>query len=171
MEIYLVRHAEALERKEGLTDEVRHLTRRGRKQASKQAKRLKKRKVRPDLIITSPLVRAVQTAELLAAELDKDTAVMAQLCLSGAADAETVVTMLREAGKLKSIMVVGHEPQLSRVAALLQGYEHVAPLQKGSCLALSWKPEKQDAPAVFRWYAVSGKKLITSARKTRVRSA
>jgi len=38
MEIYLVRHAEALERKEGLADEVRHLTRRGRKQASKQDK-------------------------------------------------------------------------------------------------------------------------------------
>lgn len=171
MEIYLVRHAEALERTEGHADELRHLTRRGRKQASKQARRLKKRKVRPELIVTSPLVRAVQTAELLAAELGKDASVAAHPCLSGEVDAEAVVTMLRESGKLKAIMLVGHEPQLSRLAARLQGYEHVAPLEKASCLALAWKPEKPEHPALFHWYAVSGKKLVTSAGKTRSRSA
>lgn len=171
MEIYLVRHAEALEQKEGLADAVRHLTRRGRKQAVKQAKRLKKRKVRPELIITSPLVRAVQTAELLATELSKDALVAAHSCLTGEADAAAVIAMLCDAGKLKSVMLVGHEPQLSRVAAQLQGYEHVAPLQKGSCMALSWKPEKQGTSAIFQWYAVSGKKLVTSAGKARTRSA
>lgn len=171
MEIYLVRHAEALERTEGLADEIRHLTRRGRKQAAKQARRLKKNKLRPERIITSPLVRAVQTAELLAAELGKDAVVTAHPALSSEADAMSAVSLIREAGKAHSLMLVGHEPLLSNLAALLLGYEHVPPLAKGSCLALSWKPEQEDRAAVFQWYAVSGKNLITSARKALTKPA
>lgn len=171
MDIYLVRHAEALEPAEGLADEVRHLTRRGRKQAAKQARRLRKAKLRPELILTSPLVRAVQTAELLAAEVGKDAVVAAHPCLACGAEADAVVEMIRTADGVQSIMLVGHEPQLSRLAAQLLGYEHVAPLQKGSCLAVRWKPGKQERPAEFRWYAVSGKKLLTSARKALARKA
>lgn len=169
MDIYLVRHAEALERKQGLADEVRHLTQKGRKQAAKQAKRLKKLKVKPELVISSPLVRAVQTAELLAAEVGRGAIVAAHASLLSDADPETVVTTIREAGALKSLLLVGHEPQLSRVAALLLGYEQVAPLQKGSCLALSWKPEKKEDHARFEWYAACGKKPVSSARKALAR--
>jgi phosphohistidine phosphatase SixA len=68
-------------------------------------------------------------------------------------------------------MLVGHEPQLSALAAQLLGYEHVAPLAKGSCMALSWRPDKSERSAAFNWYAESGKKLITSARKALVRPA
>jgi len=168
LEIYLVRHAEALERKEGLADELRHLTLKGRKQAAKQAKRLKK-KLRPELIITSPLVRAVQTAELLALQVGKKAVVRADACLAGDVEAEQLQDMIRDLGALKSVMLVGHEPQLSRVAALLLGCEHVSPLEKGSCLALAWQPEKQDSHAVFSWYAGKGKKLVSSARKALVR--
>lgn len=171
MQLYLVRHAEAVERGEGLTDELRHLTRRGRKQAAKQARRLKKGKVRPGLIITSPLVRAVQTAELLAVDLGKETVVTAEACLSAGADAAAVVALLRGAANKMSIMLVGHEPQLSALAAQLLGYEHVAPLAKGSCLSLSWRPDKPERSADFNWYAEPGKKLVTSARKALVRPA
>ncbi len=170
MEIYLVRHAEALERSEGLADELRHLTPKGRKQAAKQAKRLKK-KLRPELIITSPLVRAVQTAELLAQQLGKKAVVRADACLAGDDEAEQVQDMIRKLGALKSVMLVGHEPQLSSVAALLLGCEHISPLQKGSCLALSWQPDKQDNHALFKWYAGNGKKPASSARKALIRKA
>lgn len=171
MQLFLVRHAEAVEQSEDLADELRHLTRRGRKQAAKQAKRLKKKKLRPERIITSPLVRAVQTAELLAAEIGKETVVAADASLGPGADAPAVIAMLRGASSNASLMLVGHEPQLSTLAALLLGYEHVAPLAKGSCLALSWRPDKQDRSAAFNWYAASGKKLVTSARKALVRPA
>jgi phosphohistidine phosphatase len=169
VEIYLVRHAEALERREGLEDSLRHLTLKGRRQAAKQARRLKKNKVRPELIMTSPIVRAVQTSELLALQVGKGSVIAAHSSLAYDAEAEGVLKMIREAGKLKSLMLVGHEPQLSRVAAFLLGFEHIAPLQKGSCLALSWKPEKEGSHAVFQWYAAAGKKLVTSARKALVR--
>jgi len=171
MQLFLVRHAEAVERSEGLTDELRHLTRRGRKQAAKLAKRLKKSKLRPGLIITSPLVRAVQTAELLAVEIGKDTVVAADASLGSGADTAAVLTLLRGAANRMSILLVGHEPQLSALAAQLLGYEHVAPLAKGSCMALSWRPDKPERPAAFNWYAEPGKKLVTSARKALVRLA
>ena len=99
MELYLVRHAEAQERTENLVDDLRHLTRRGRKQAAKLGRRLKKNRVRPALIITSPLVRAVQTAELLAAELGTNILVTAHAGLSGTADATEVAELLRELPK------------------------------------------------------------------------
>lgn len=171
MQLFLVRHAEAVEQGEGLADELRHLTRRGRKQAVKQARRFKKGKLRLELLITSPLVRAVQTAELLAAEIGKDRVVAAEASLSAGADATAVITLLRGVAARKSVMLVGHEPQLSTLAAQLLGYEHVAPLAKASCLALSWRPDKQDRSATFDWYAEAGKKLITSARKALVRPA
>lgn len=171
MEIFLIRHAEAVEQSEARDDELRHLTRRGRKQAAKQARRLRKKKVRPASIITSPLVRAVQTAELLAIEIGKDALPTADARLSTGADPAAVVAMLRDAGPGAQVMLVGHEPQLSAVAAQLLGYEYVAPLAKGSCMALTWRPEKQERSALFNWYAASGKKLITSARKALVRPA
>lgn len=54
MEIYLVRHAEAVEPSEGVADGTRWLTKKGRKALQKAAYRLHKRRVRPDQIITSP---------------------------------------------------------------------------------------------------------------------
>jgi phosphohistidine phosphatase len=171
MQLYLVRHTEAIERSEGLAEELRHLTRRGRKQAAKQAKRLKKNRLRPGLIITSPLIRAVQTAELLAVDIGKETVVAADACLAAGADTDAVMTLLRGAANKMSIMLVGHEPQLSALAAQLLGYEHVAPLAKGSCLALSWRPDKPERPAAFDWYIEPGKKLVTSARKALLRPA
>lgn len=164
MEIYLVRHAEALERNDSLPDEARYLTDKGRKQASKQARRLKKL-IDPELILFSPLVRAVQTAELLAVKAGKKAVMAAHQCLAPGGEVEAVITMIRKSAKLKSVILVGHEPQLSLIAARMLGYEHVNALSKGGCLALSWKAEKQDAHARFEWYAPCEKKRVTSARK------
>lgn len=169
MEIYLVRHAEALERREGLAEEVRHLTQKGRKQASKQAKRLRKFKVRPDLIMTSPLVRAVQTAEFIAAQTGMDAVVAAHDSLSFGAGIDDLVSMIRECGRLKSVMLVGHEPQLSKLAGFLLGYDHTSSFHKGACLSLSWKPEKAEAHASFNWYLQYGRKMVKSAKKAFLR--
>lgn len=170
MDIYLVRHAEAIERKEGLAEELRHLTAKGRRQAANLAKRLKK-KMRTAAIITSPLVRAVQTAELLALQVDKKAVVCADACLVGDGEASQVLEMISKLGTLKSVILVGHEPQLSSLGARLLGCKQISPLQKGSCLALSWQPEKQDKHALFKWYAGNGKKTVRSAKKALARKA
>ena len=167
MEIYLVRHAEAVEQAEGLEDSTRWLTKKGRKAMQKAACRLHKKRVRPDQIITSPLTRAVQTAELLMAEVGSHAELSADSRLAPESTAEQVVELLHSLQKLKSIMLVGHEPLLSQAAALLLGKEQVAGLGKGSCLCLEsrLKPGK---PARFLWLAPASGKLMTSAKKALV---
>lgn len=155
MQIYFVRHAETVESAENLPDEMRYLSKRGRKQICKQAKNLKGHKVKPTLILTSPLARAVQTAELLAAEL-KTAQIVVHPSLLPDTEPDVIAEMITEIGPLKALMVVGHDPQLSAVAAQLLGYEHVSRFQKGSCLALSWKPGEH---AVFMWSATSSGKI------------
>ncbi|MBV5337724.1 MAG: phosphohistidine phosphatase SixA [Deltaproteobacteria bacterium] len=167
MEIYLVRHAEAVERVEELEDSTRWLCKKGRKSLQKTASRLRKNRVRPDLIITSPLTRAVQTAELLMAEVGSRAELIANNNLAPEATAEQVVELIRSQGKLNSIMLVGHEPLLGQTAALLLKMERVAGLAKGSCLCLELhkNPEK---PSRFNWYAAAGSIMIRSAKKALV---
>src|SRR6185369_11442986 len=66
MIVHLVRHAEAVERSPQIPEEHRFLTRRGRNRFRKVASSFKKSGMEPDLILSSPLIRAVQTAEILA---------------------------------------------------------------------------------------------------------
>lgn len=167
MRIYLLRHAEAVERSSTLPDELRHLTAQGRKQAAKQGRRFKKLKLRPQLIITSPLVRALQTAELVAGHLSRNTLVLADTRLAPDGSPHAVIDLLQAHCHLKRLMLVGHEPQLSQLAALLLGYAPLPSLQKAGCLALSWNLLHNFTLARFEWYAPRGKKAITSHRALR----
>jgi phosphohistidine phosphatase len=164
MEIYLVRHAEAVERAEGLEDGTRWLTKKGRKALQKAACRLYKKMVRPEQIITSPLTRAVQTAELLMAEVGCHAELTADSRLAPESTAELVVELIQGCQKVESIMLVGHEPLLSQTAALLLGKERVAGLGKGTCLSLELR-SKPGKPARFLWSAAVSGKVISSAKK------
>jgi len=77
------------------------------------------------------------------------------------------VELLHSLQKLKSVMLVGHEPLLSRTAALLLGKEQVAGLGKGTCLCLELR-QKPGKPARFLWSAPASGKLMTSAKKALV---
>lgn len=153
MRIYLVRHAEAVGRELGLAEPLRHLTPHGRSQVSALGRRLQKRGVRPSLIVCSPLVRAVQTAELLAAALGDGTPVTCAEVLGLEHGLQQVLTLIR-AATAKRLMLVGHEPQLSALAVELTGCALPVALQKGSCLALTWRPDS-GRQAVLAWY-ISG---------------
>jgi phosphohistidine phosphatase len=114
MHLVLVRHAEAAN---GTPDELRPLTANGREQARSLGERLQAEGVRPDAIVTSPLVRARETAELLGGELGVRP-VPDERAAPGATPegiAEAV------AGKGETVVVVGHQPDCSRIAAALTG--------------------------------------------------
>jgi phosphohistidine phosphatase len=116
MQLYLVRHADATP---GNPDELRPLSDEGHEQARELGERLRDDGVAPDVILTSPLLRARQTGEALAratgstAEADER--------LAPGATAEQV----REAvsGRGEHVVVVGHQPDCGRVAATLRGGE------------------------------------------------
>lgn len=114
MRIYLVRHAEAAP---GEPDEARRLTPQGRNRARDVGKTLAARTPRPAAVLTSPLARAVETAELIAAALGLEPEPDNRL--GPGATAEGVRAAV--AGRGDAIVVVGHQPDCGRIAATLAG--------------------------------------------------
>ena len=114
MRVYLVRHAEA---EPGHPDDLRALTAAGRDAARALGDRLAAEGVRPDAVLSSPLLRARETAEAIAraagltAETDERLAPGA-----GAADLRSAV-----AGRGDTVVVVGHQPDCGLIAAELSG--------------------------------------------------
>ncbi len=120
MELYLVRHGIAAERKPGLKDQDRSLTPKGRKKAECVAKRLKALGVRFDLILSSPLLRARQTAEILAEEVPYQGKVSCSDLLRPGSDLLVILKELQKYSKAHTrVALVGHEPDLSFLASLL----------------------------------------------------
>jgi phosphohistidine phosphatase len=154
MELYLIRHAEALPvGHDGVADDDRRpLTEAGRAHVRGVAEALQRLSVRFDKVVTSPLVRARQTADLLA-EL-------------GPAPAPEVVecNALRPEGKRRklnrfllslgaeSVAVVGHNPDLSRFLAWLIGGKDVqVQLAKAGVARLELEGGLDKGAALLTW--------------------
>jgi phosphohistidine phosphatase len=149
MDVYIIRHAQAIDRDTPVDDAHRPLTARGRKDARKLGKALDREEVGLDAIVTSPLVRSVETAELVAVGLGWDDELEVAPELSPARDpAEVVREVLLPRAELKAVAVVGHEPQLSALIALLLQRETPSP-SKASVVRLRWEGPEQ--PAKFKW--------------------
>lgn len=124
MTLYLLRHAIAAERdpKRYSDDGQRPLTAKGVARMRAAARGIRALGIRPRRLHASPLVRCMQTAEILAAELRPHPAVIPtpQLAPDGAARA--LLKSLHAEGPRREVLLVGHEPDLSELAsALLDG--------------------------------------------------
>lgn len=122
MKLYLLRHAEAVDATEtpSGTDEERALTPRGRRRARALAHALRQRGIACDLIWTSPLVRARQTADILARGLRVGRPPVVVELLAPDQPPRPLIAELQGLRPLPdALMLVGHEPHLSRLAALL----------------------------------------------------
>jgi phosphohistidine phosphatase len=136
MKLYLVRHAEAIERSGTTPDASRYLTTKGRLAFRKIARRVRRAGIAPDVIFTSPLLRAVQTAEILAERLKHEGPVVVAKELSPGFDLPALRSLLAEAGNPREAAFVGHEPDLGTLAAILLDVPGGFPLRKGAVLAL-----------------------------------
>lgn len=116
MELHLVRHADA---EPGEPDELRRLTPAGRRASRELGERLARQGVRPDVILTSPLLRARETGEELAASLGASAEPHDRLAPGATADDVRAAV----AGRGQTVVVVGHQPDCGRVAAALGGGE------------------------------------------------
>lgn len=112
MRVYLVRHAEAAP---GEPDDLRALTPEGRRAARALGERLAAEDVRPDALISSPLLRARETAEEIGRAVGVEPEADDRLG-SGATAAG-----LREAveGRGDTVVAIGHQPDCGRIAAEL----------------------------------------------------
>ncbi len=127
--LILIRHAHALAAYEARvsTDAERPLSDEGREKAAYTARSLAQRGLRPEVILTSPLLRAVQTADILAHTLQAP--VSQETVLNGLHDEQTICEFLEEQLQHHEVLAaVGHNPNISAVSQLFcKQAHHFAP--------------------------------------------
>lgn len=129
MQVYLVRHSRAVDEGPKLSDEHRYLSADGRRIARAVGRELSQAGVRFDAVLSSPLVRAVQTAELLGGALGYEGTIEALVGLSPGVPPRTVIDELAARGV--AVAVVGHEPTISALGALLVQRPSFPPFRPG----------------------------------------
>lgn len=155
-QIVMVRHAIALHRDDafarGISDEQRPLTDTGRKKMHRIARGLALLVGQCGVIATSPLLRARQTAELVAECFAGVPVVACPALAPGAAPAQ-LLEWLRRHGTQTPAMVVGHEPDLGRWAAwALTGRDHeFMAFKKGGACVLEFTPRLDAGQARLSW--------------------
>ncbi len=159
MKLYIVRHAAAIERTTDIPEEQRFLTPEGRAFFRKTARTMLQKKVNPDLILTSPLIRAVQTADILAETLSFDGPLQVADELSPGFGMVALRKVLDTFPTVQELVLVGHEPDLSQVILSLLSLQGGFNLKKGVGVKLVIDPAALMAPATLKW-AAEGKKLL-----------
>jgi phosphohistidine phosphatase len=121
MEIYLLRHGIAESARPGMKDADRALTEEGREKLGRVLKRAKGAGVDPDLILSSPYRRAMETAEQAALALGYANKIISTPALVPGASPFDVWEELRGRHGESSILLASHEPLMSSLIAFLLG--------------------------------------------------
>jgi phosphohistidine phosphatase len=161
MELLVVRHAIAEDREafapSGRPDEERPLTGDGRKKFEKGARGLQRLVPAIELLATSPLVRATQTADVLALAYGRLRTVRVAELAPAARPAELLPWLRAQRGRA-TVAVVGHEPHLSAlVEVLLTGESSgFVELKKGGACLLTFARPPAAGGAELRWLLTAG---------------
>lgn len=157
MKIFLIRHAEAIEYKtESVrTDEYRYITPEGRRITGKVVRKLKDEFTDLERIYTSPLVRAVQTAEIIAAELKFRKEVELINELKNESTIASLQMLLDKNSGLTSVAFVGHEPKLSLLVSILSDKKDLKDFGKSSVCLID--RDQDSGIGKFKWYFEAGK--------------
>lgn len=149
IDLYLVRHAHAGNPvKWAAADELRPLSARGLRQATRLGDFLASAEVGPVAIVTSPKVRARQTADVLGAALSGDVRLDERL--ADGLSIDLLRALVGETDVADGLMLVGHDPDFSEVASVLVGAPIV--VRKGAVVRLALERDAVDAGAgILRW--------------------
>jgi phosphohistidine phosphatase len=163
MELYILRHGIAEPARGGADDAGRALVPEGRKKLRAVLRVARGAGVAPELILTSPYRRAVETAELAAEVLGYSGEIArTEALVSDRSPQEAWEEIRRHAGR-GQVLVSGHEPQLSHLAALLLGAPSVLiDLKKGSLLRIDIDEPEPEPQGVLRWYLTPALALACS---------
>ncbi|MFM8808446.1 MAG: phosphohistidine phosphatase SixA, partial [Chthoniobacterales bacterium] len=125
MTLYLLRHAEA----EALaaSDHARRLTPKGEDQAERTGKFCRRHDVLREVILSSPVTRALQTAKIVQKSLSDSELIEVPWAACGM-DPDTAREELRAYAKLSAVMLVGHQPDLGHLAATFLGCDNAGSL-------------------------------------------
>lgn len=155
MKIFLVRHADAIDNGFAASDEYRYITSKGRITTSDTAESLKKKLKSVDKIFTSPLIRAVQTAEIFAGKLKFGGDVILANELKNESSISSLQNLISENYKFKKIMLVGHEPKMSILVKAFTGKKEINEFGKSSVCFIEYDLNTDSGK--FKWYFDSKK--------------
>jgi phosphohistidine phosphatase len=151
-ELYLVRHGLAEERGDAWPDDTkRPLTDEGISRMRKAARGLARLGVSVEVVLTSPLVRARQTAEILAGALDPRPSLVNVDSLAPDGAYASVVADLEKHARKTRLALVGHEPMIGEFAARLLGSRHPIEFKKGAVCRIDIDDLPPAGPGDLRW--------------------
>jgi phosphohistidine phosphatase len=151
-EIYLVRHGLAEERGDSWPDDAkRPLTEEGMSRMRKSVRGLSRLGVTLDVVLTSPLVRARQTAEIVAAGVSPRPSLISAESLAPDGSFAAVVADLEKHARKRRIALVGHEPGIGELAARLIGSRHAIEFKKGAVCRIDLATIPPSGPGDLRW--------------------
>jgi len=153
VQLYLIRHGIAAERGPAYPDDgARPLTEQGQGRIRAEARAL--RRVGPGIghVVTSPLLRARQTAKLLAEGLDPRPPVVDCAALGPDGTPAEVRAALGAYGADAAVALVGHEPNLSELAAALTGGTVRLGFKKGAICRIDLDTLRPARPGALRWF-------------------
>jgi phosphohistidine phosphatase len=161
MNLYIIRHAIAVDEatSDYPSDSERPLTDKGRKKMRQIAKALRHLGVEFDLILSSPYVRACETAEILADVFKMKDRIVFSDNLIPLGNPELVIGEINEKHSVDSLAIVGHEPHLSSLIGWLtsDGSKIEITLKKGGVCHLSADDlHHQDHRATLEWLLTPG---------------
>jgi phosphohistidine phosphatase len=151
--LYLIRHGLAAARGDAYPDDgKRPLTGRGVAGLRREARGLAALGVTLDQVLTSPLVRARQTAELMATDLGAaPVANVASLAPGG--KYQDVLDDLARYARRTHVALVGHEPDISELARRLLGVRGAMPFKKGAVCCIEFDALPPTRPGHLLWFA------------------
>jgi phosphohistidine phosphatase len=167
MDLYVLRHAIAVDREDASVprDRERPLTAKGIAKLRKVIRGMKGLGLSFDLILASPYVRALETAELVADELGSEAKVERTPHLAPDGNPRTLIDLIASrCGERSRILVVGHEPYLSQlISVLLVGDGRTAiTLKKAGLCKLAMQTPRYGRCAILEW-------LLTPAQAEKLR--
>jgi phosphohistidine phosphatase len=153
LELYVLRHADAGDPDAWPGDDAdRPLSEKGRRQAESLGRFLAARGVSFDAILSSPKVRAMETAQLVADSVKAE--VTADDRLGERLDVDDLAAVIEDAG-VRRLLVVGHDPDFSDLCATLSGAAYL-PLKKCALARLDLSLPLQPAAGILRWLLPPG---------------
>ena len=153
MHVYLLRHGIAEEERPGLSDADRALTADGRRKLRHVLRTVAEAKVRPTLILSSHLKRAVQSAEIAKEVLGYANEILRTKALAPAASPEHVWDEIRVHRNEAALLLAGHNPLFDQLAAyLLSAPQLQVEFKKGAIMRIDVETFGAQPKGVLCWY-------------------
>ncbi len=152
MQVLLLRHGIAEDGHAGLPDGERALTTEGRKKLRQVMQTAAKAGVQPGLILSSPLKRAVQSAEIAAKILNYTGEISQTKSLTPGSSVEQVWQEIRTLREENSLLLAGHNPLFEHLAGYLLGHPNLKmEFKKGALLRVDMDSFGANPRGVLRW--------------------